>query len=122
MKKFLIQVGVVVSLTGIAVLPVYAEHKDVGFAPEFSRVTVRYYDGYRRSDWRDYRYGRDFRHARRHQRQHGRQHRRDGVRHNSWHWRNDNRWDGYYDDDHADLHHDQRHGHRDSHRRQRRHS
>ena len=121
MKKFLIQVGVVVALAGAAALPAHAEHRDSGFAFDVRRTIVDTNDGYRRYDRRDHRYRRDIRHAFKHRRQDRRQHRRAGARHNRWHWRNDDRWDGYYNEDHAGLHHDQRHGHRDFHRRQRRH-
>ena len=121
MKKLLIQVGVVVSLTGAAALPAYAEHQDRGFAPGAGRAIVRYDDGFWRYEWRAYRNYRDISHARKHKRDHRQRHRRELVRHDRWHWRNDDRWDGYYSEDHANVHHQQRHGHRDFHRRQRRH-
>ena len=121
MKKFLIQVGVVVSLTGAIALPAHAEHQDFGFAFDIGRAFVAFNDGYRRHEWRDYRYERDVRHARKHQRKHRRQHRRDARRHDGWHWRNDSRWDRYYNEDQSDVHRDKRHGQRDSHRRQRHH-
>ncbi|MCZ6710601.1 MAG: hypothetical protein O7B25_09575 [Gammaproteobacteria bacterium] len=121
MKKLLIQVGVVLSLTGAAALPAHAEHQDPRFVPEIGRAVARYDGVFWRYDWRDDRYFRDIRHGRKHKRDHRKQHRRQSVRHDRWHWRNDDRWDGYYSEDHADAHHEQRHGHRDFHRGQRRH-
>ena len=120
MKKFLIQVGVVVSLTGAAALPAYAEHQNSGVEARFGRVIVQYDDRYRRYDWRD-NYFREARHARKHDRRHRKHHRRELVKHDRWHWRNDYRWDGYYYRDHAGLHHEQRHSERDFHRSERRH-
>ena len=119
MKKFLIQIGVVVSLAGAVAIPAHAEHRQRDAEPGFSRTIVQYDGGYRRYDWRGF--FREIRHARKHTSDHRRQHRREFVRHDRWHWRNDDRWDGYYYGDHAKVHHEQRHAERDFHRNQRRH-
>jgi len=119
MKKSLIQIAILMSLTAAAALPAYAQHQNSSFVRETSRMSVQHKHRYRPHDWRSY--FSEIRHARKHNRDHRRWHGRKSVHHDRWHWRNDDRWDGYYYQDHADIHHEQRHAESNFHHRQRRH-